>query len=79
MEYTGLRRGYGDRMFKRFRALMQAAVLILVGLIGLLGMYAQIEMGNVSLAIMYGVLSPFAIALGFWVMRSSRTKSDPDR
>jgi hypothetical protein len=50
----------------------QAASLWIVGVIGLLGLFAQIDQKNYTLAVLLGVLSPAVILLGIWLWNQSR-------
>ncbi|MEO1529090.1 MAG: hypothetical protein AAFX06_27030 [Planctomycetota bacterium] len=47
----------------------QAIVLFLIAPVGLLGLVAQIETGNVPLAILFGTLTPAAVTLGVWLWK----------
>lgn len=53
------------------RSLRQGILLILVCCIGVLGFAAQIEEGNIPLAVMFGVVTPLGFALGVWLIRRS--------
>jgi hypothetical protein len=50
----------------------QAATLWIVGVIGLLGIFAQIDQKNYASAMLFGVLSPAAIVLGLWLWNQSK-------
>jgi len=47
----------------------QAIVLFIVAPIGVLGFLAHITSGDISTAIMFGVVTPAAVALGVWLWR----------
>jgi hypothetical protein len=47
----------------------QALVLFIVAPIGLLGFIAHVQSRDIPLAIMFGIVTPAAVALGVWLWR----------
>ena len=67
--------------FAKARSLHQGILLIVVCCVGILGFAAQVEDGNVPMAVMFGVVTPLGFALGIWLIRRAlvdRGLSSPD-
>ncbi len=61
-----------DNSFNKIRTLMQGIVLLAVSAIGVLGLIAFISEGDVWMSVMFGTVTPLAIALGSWLIVKSR-------